>query len=326
MPIEWVPLQKGDIVQVIAPSSKTSHPEEDINKARTFLQKWGLQAKISKLIFGENKLYPSLANTDTNRFEDLKNALLDPEVKAIWCIRGGYGAIRLIRNLRKLSPSSKQTAKLFIGFSDITLLHIYLRQVWNWNTLHASSLTQAMQNTSAAEDIETLRQLIFGEKRAVILNDLTPMNTIAKENRLIESEITGGNITLLSRTLSREKISEQFLTSNRIIVLEDIEEPFRKIDGILQQLLLDNFFDNYKPAAVIFGDFSIKNALEQQQVNHALEEFTIELEAKHIPVLRCVNIGHGQSNHPLPFGPKAKLRLGKNPILSIESGATSPSI
>ena len=321
MSIEWLPLKKGDVIQIIAPSSTTSSPKEDLKQAKEFLESWGLRVKISDLIFGENKSFPSLANSDTNRFEDLKNALLDPEVKAIWCIRGGYGAIRLIKQLRELVQPKNQFSKLFIGFSDITLLHIYLRQVWCWNTVHSFSLTQAIKNTVATEDIEKLRQLIFGGINQITINDLIPMNESATKEMRIESEITGGNLTLLSRSLSRKKVSEQFLISDRIVVLEDIEEPFRKVDGILQQLMLDDFFDTYKPAAIILGDFSINNTFEQNQVENALKEFALQLDTKKIPVLRCLNIGHGQSNHPLPFGPKATLDLGANPTLSIESGA-----
>ena len=321
MPTEWLPLKKGDIIQVIAPSSKTPNPDEDLIQARKFLDHWGLQVRISDCIFGEDRNFPNLANTDACRFEDLKNSLIAPEVKAIWCIRGGYGAIRLIKSLRQLPQPSNQPAKLFIGFSDIILLHIYLRQVWDWNTIHSFSLTQAMHNAIAPDDVEKLRQLIFGEKRKTVLDDLTPMNNCASKKLHIESEVTGGNLTLLSRTLNRENVSEQFLTSGRIVVMEDIDEPFRKVDGILQQLALDNFFITYKPAAVILGDFSINNPSEQNQVDNALAEFALQLESQKIPVLRCLNIGHGRSNHPLPFGPKAKLSLGKKPMLSIESGA-----
>lgn len=322
MPKSWTPLQQGDCIQLIAPASTIPESGENLKKIRSHLENWGLKIKISQDILAEVKEFPNLANTDEKRFTDLKNALFDPAVKAIWCIRGGYGVIRIMEKLRQLAAPNHASAKLFIGFSDITLLLLFLRQRWGWNCLHGPSALQVAQEKINSEDLKNLQQLIFGKINKIIIDDLMPMNDVAKIQAIIKSEVTGGNLTLISRTLGWDKIN-RINIKNKILVMEDCDEPFRKVDGILQQMELANYFaPNNKPKAVIIGDFTINHSREQLQVNNALQAFATKLNQFNVPVFRCFGIGHQSGNHPLPIGPSATLLSGINPTLSIESGAT----
>jgi muramoyltetrapeptide carboxypeptidase len=304
-------LKPGDIVQIIAPAGKTAHPEEDLEKIKIFLKKWGLQARWSDDIFGSNTQFPDLANTDEKRFRDLKKAIVDPQVKAIWCFRGGYGSARLIPYLRH-HFSFTPNPKIFIGFSDITLLHIYFYQKWKWASLHASHAAAVAQGKTTQKDNELLRQLISGEINKVDLINLKPLNKIAQQSPLLQSIVVGGNLTLITRSLGSDFAIE---LKDKILLIEEIEEPFRKIDGMLQQLIATGS----KPSAVIFGNLSIKNKIQKKLIQSALENFAKWMENSQVPVLQTNKIGHGKYNQPLPLGTMATLFLGKKAHLEINS-------
>jgi muramoyltetrapeptide carboxypeptidase len=303
-------LKKGDIVQIIAPAGKTAHPEEDLLKIQKFLTQWGLIARWSTDIMGTHLLFPDLANTDEKRFSDLKNAILDPAVKAIWCIRGGYGCARLIPYLRN-QINFIPAPKLFIGFSDITLLHLYFQKKWGWFTLHASHAAAIAKGKTTAKDNELLRQICFGEVEQVELDKLEPLNKIAQQKNGIQALVVGGNLTLLTRSLGSDFA---FDMKDKIVFIEEVEEPYRKIDGMLKQLIETL----NKPVAVIFGTMITKNKNQRKMIEVALNDFASLMDFYHIPVLRTKKIGHGKYNQPLPLLTQGTLFLGqKAKLLSI---------
>lgn len=304
---QWQALQPGDVVQIVAPASKTKNPVADLKKVSSLLASWGLRPRVSKIIFGKNSQFPDLANTDEKRFADLQSAILDPDVKAIWCIRGGYGTVRLLTYLQN-NFKNKPVPKLFVGFSDITNLHNYFHQQWDWNTIHGPHPLYIATDKVALRDVKTLRQLMFGEITETKISDLQPLNKAAKVNRIINSTVVGGNIMTFSFTCGTDFALD---FNNKILLVEDVDEPFRKVDGTLQQLMAQK----QQPAAVIVGDFTIKDAVEKKAINNALKFFAKWLETHDIPALRCVKIGHGKDNHPVPLGSAAQLILGEKPCL-----------
>lgn len=315
----WNPLQKGDVIQIIAPASKISNPEKSLALITQLLEQWQLTPKINKDIFGFDARYPMLANTDEIRLADLIDALTDNDVKAIWCVRGGYGCIRLLSHLEQFAKTfTPQKNKLFIGFSDITLLHIFFNQTWGWKTLHGPVANQAINPQFSRHDVELLRKIMFGEMRELIFDDFLPFNKTAKIKQSIRGELQVGNLTLISRTFGCDK-TLQIGFKDKILVIEEEGEPFRKVDGIFYQMKLMGYFQPHnKPKAVIFGDFSIKaSSIEQSQVDACLQEFADYLDELKIPVLQCKNIGHGDSNHPLPYGLESILELSEKPRIRI---------
>src|SRR5579872_1514920 len=100
-------LKTGDSIEIIAPASRCS--DQRLMDIKSLLTSWGLNCIVSPHIFGNDLL---CANTDQVRFELLKNALFNPETKAVICARGGYGCMRLIPELSRLKPPA--ALKLFI--------------------------------------------------------------------------------------------------------------------------------------------------------------------------------------------------------------------
>ncbi len=129
----WPKLKPGDVVDVVAPGWKCS--PKDLKLALEELKSWQLTPRVPKNIFAKESLF---SNSDQERFMQLKRALLAKDSQAVWCLRGGYGSIRLIPYLAKLKKPS--FCKAFLGLSDITSLHLFLNQYWNWSTIHGPLL------------------------------------------------------------------------------------------------------------------------------------------------------------------------------------------
>lgn len=297
-------LHKGDIIDIIAPASK-SLDANDIKNIRDFLLSWDLQPRIPENIYGEDLL---CANSDEIRFAHLVDALTNAESKAVWCLRGGYGSARLVENLFKL-PTPKHN-KLFMGFSDITVLHLFLQQQWGWQTLHTPSARQVAANSIEPENISELRNIIFGKTNSLEFK-LMPLNSSAKKPAQINSSITGGNLSLVQTSVGTPW---QVDTKNKVVFLEEVDERGYRIDRALQHLKQANIFENVK--AVILGDF-IDGAEPNGSslINPVLKRFA---EETHIPVLSCPGIGHGKENRPLPLGTSVNLQTGENASLSIK--------
>jgi muramoyltetrapeptide carboxypeptidase len=285
-------LQPGDSVEIIAPASRCS--DKQLAELKALLISWQLNCIIQEDIFGHDLL---CANTDALRFRSLKNALQNPATKAIICARGGYGSIRLIPELTKIIPSA--TPKLFVGMSDVTTLNLYLQQQWQWPVIHGS----AALDKYSLESIHALKAILFGSVKQIEFSAL-PLNDLAKNNRIIETTITGGNLSLVQTSIGT---TWQIDGSNKIIFLEETGERGYKIDRMLQHLYQANTFKN--AAAILFGDFiEGKEPNGSTLIKPVLERFAEHCE---IPVLQAEGIGHGYTNFPLPLGINSRLQLGQ---------------
>ncbi len=129
-------LAPGDLIDVVAPGFRCSR--EQLDHGIAFLRQRGLKPRVPAELFGADLL---CANTDAQRFAQLRKALYARDSRAVWCVRGGYGAIRIIERLQALKPPAKP--KLLIGYSDATTLHQLLNLFWGWPSLHGPLLDRS---------------------------------------------------------------------------------------------------------------------------------------------------------------------------------------
>ncbi|MCW8397432.1 LD-carboxypeptidase [Legionella sp. PATHC038] len=290
-------LTPGDWIEIIAPSSRST--DRQLSELKELLESWGLNCIVQQDIFARDLL---CANTDEMRFKHLKNALENPKTKAVICVRGGYGATRLIPKLAEVHPP--ETAKIFIGISDITCLHLYLQQQWNWPTIHGA----AAPDKFSKESIASVRSILFRDA-PIAFNDLTPMNTQAQKERFIKSQVTGGNLAMIQSGIGT---CWQIDGREKIILLEEIGERGYRVDRMLEHLKQANIFTH--AAAILLGDFL--HGLEPNGtslIDPVLQRFA---ESCAIPVLRIAGIGHGPINYPIPLGTEVHLQLGAHPQLT----------
>jgi len=305
----WQPLRPGAIVDIIAPASACPQKEQlsTLAAIRATLTAWQLVPRIPENIYGEDLL---CANSTAQRFIQLKNALLNTDATAIWCLRGGYGSAHLLPQLASLPAPAHN--KLFMGMSDITALHLFLQQQWGWATLHSPSARQVSLGDVHADNIAEVKHILLGQLTNCQYN-LTPLNSLAAGNSTINAMITGGNLSIVQTSLGT---FWQINAANKILFLEEINERGYRVDRILEHLSQAGIFN--KVTAVIFGDFTKGQEPDGSSLLiPVLERFAAQAN---FPVLRCLGIGHDNYNRPLPLGVPAQLHLGTPSNLHIELG------
>jgi muramoyltetrapeptide carboxypeptidase len=294
----WDFLKKGDIVDIIAPAS--SAPGEKLPQGIESLKKWGLIPRVPEGMITPSNFFAAPLKIQLDQF---KSAIHAEDSKAIWCLRGGYGSMRLIPYLEKMKPPKRP--KLFIGFSDITSLHLYLNQKWNWPTIHGRTISQMEPDKLTTPDRILLHNVIFGRKKSITFDHLVPLNDLARERKEIEGKIIGGNLRILQTSL---KTSWEIKAKGKILFIEDINERGYSVHRLLEQLHQAKIIDKGLKALVI-GDFS--DGLEKDGrdlVPVALEEFAHRLP---YPVVKGIPSGHDKEiNYPLPFYTTSVLKLG----------------
>jgi muramoyltetrapeptide carboxypeptidase len=306
---EWLRLKEGDIIDVIAPASapKGSQQHKSIEAAKNFITKLGYIPRIREDIFDVDVF---CANTVNYRSEALIEAICS-DSKAIWCIRGGYGSAMLIPALQELEVP--ENAKAFIGFSDITALHLFLHKEWGWATIHGRVLNQFTEGKVIEEDaVNEFKSLLSGADNRIKLK-LEPLNSDAKAGGIIKAVLTGGNLSLLQTSIGT---NWQVNTADKILFIEEVGERGYQLDRMLMHLSQAGLFENVK--ALILGDIICKKEPDGTDLcEHAIEKF---IKTMDIPVFSLPGVGHGDSNHLLPLNTASVIVLGDSPYLECSPG------
>ena len=297
-------LQKGDIIDIIAPAS--SCPEAEFLKALEFIESWGLVPRYNGDIMNPKKY---LAQTDSFRLEDLKRSLYASDSKAVWCLRGGYGCLRLIENMK--SWKAPKHKKLFIGLSDISVLHNFLIEKWDWKPVHGPLFFRLGSKVPAKEK-KYLKGLIFQKQKTLSYGKLKALNLPAQRNKDIKGRIVGGNLCSIASLLGS---SVGFQAKNKILLLEEIGERGYAVDHLLTQLRNAGVFTRVK--AIVFGDFTGGDEVDgKNYVNYALKKFAEETT---IPCFKGLKTGHGKLQLPVPLNTSAVIACSEGRELRVSA-------
>lgn len=303
----WNPLYTGDIIDVVAPGFAST--EAEVEGARQFLLNWGFKPRIPKGLIQKHFLH---SNSDEKRFHHLKNAFLAEDSKAIWCLRGGYGANRLLPFLDKLKVPKKN--KLFLGISDVTSLHIYLNQKWNWSTLHAPLLDRLGQKKVPQIIEREIFQTLTGKIEQISYKKIKPMNSYAKNIKAIKAPIVGGNLTVIQSTLGTPY---QINLKNKFLFVEDLGERGYRVDRIFEHLYQSNALKGCK--GVLIGEFIGGVEPDGKTILWPLV-FKRWAEDSKIPFFSGIEVGHGVSQRPLPLNTMATIKQKNKFTMTIETG------
>ena len=289
-------LKKGDTVAIVAPSGVLKNYKGYMLKAKELLKSWGLEVSIGENVFNDNGHF---AGTDNQRSADFQLALDDKSIKAIWCARGGYGAMRVIDNLN--FEKYKENPKWIIGYSDITAVHndLHNNKSESIHGIMCKSLEKIDIDNN--ESISLLKKTLFGEKLSY---------TIEGNNYNIEGnsngQLIGGNLTLLHCLLGSESSID---TDGKILFIEDLGEYLYHIDRMLISLKRAGYFDNCK--GLIVGDFTDirKNTTP---FGRDLKELILDIVREYdFPVSFGFPAGHGEKNYPMILGREINLEVSK---------------
>jgi muramoyltetrapeptide carboxypeptidase len=298
-------LKFGDTIGIVAPGSPTT--EEKVEKAYEKLKEMGFKVKLGKSCYSK---YGYLAGRDELRAEDLNSMFRDTEVDGIICLRGGYGTIRILElldyNLIRANP------KVFVGYSDITVIHIAINQISNLVTFHgpmaASDLAGDISNFSLDSLFNSILDRDFDGNLKNPTEELITIN-----GGVAEGQIIGGNLSLITSTIGTPY---EIDTKGKILFIEEIgEEPYR-IDRMLNQLKLSNKLQEAE--GIILGNFS--NCMpEDPDMSLTLEEVIDDLiRPLNKPTLYNLQAGHCDPNITIPFGVRVRLNADRKEIVVLE--------
>ncbi len=279
-------LQKGDTIAIVAPAGILKNRKHVIDKAKKLAESWGLKVIYGKHMFNQAHHF---AGTDDQRCQDFQDALDNPNIKAIWSARGGYGSVRI---LDKLDFSKfKQNPKWVIGYSDITAFHNHIHNI-GVETIHGIMGTSMQDKPEVIEkSVTSLKKALFGER-------LHYETSFSKYNRQgeFEGELVGGNIAILASMLGS---SSQMSTDNKILFIEEIGEYKYSIDRMLQSLKRAGYFTKVK--GVIVGDMT-KVKKNSTPWGSSIEQLILEVIPKNVPIVFNFPAGHEPDNRALIMG------------------------
>ena len=297
-------LAPGDVVDVVAPGFRCT--PEQLEKGIAYLARAGLVPRVPPDLFGADLL---CANTDAHRYAQLRKALYARDSRAVWCVRGGYGALRIVQRLKALKPPPRP--KLLIGYSDATTLHQLVNLFWGWPSLHGPLLDRLGGEGIGEAERAELAAVLFGGASETIFANLVPLNAAARRRRRIDSRLTGGNLTVLQSSLGTALQRRP----SGILFLEDIGERGYRIDRMLEHLRQAGVLRHIK--AIVLGTFLGGAENDGSNLGPAvLERFAQSLP---IPVLAGIEAGHGPRQRPVFLHTRAELRCGPDPQLTVHT-------
>jgi muramoyltetrapeptide carboxypeptidase len=297
LPIMPPLLSTGDTVGIVAPASHIPRANEEyLEQGLERVRQMGFMIKCSPFLLERKHLY--LAGKDRERAEELMAMFLDPEVKAILCSRGGYGAQRLIPYLD--ADQIRSHPKPLVGCSDVTVLLIFLLQQCLVIPFHGP-------NVATSQFVQGEDEMALALKRALTSAepiDAIPCSVLRRgeaPGEIIEGEIIGGCLSSLVTVLGTPYEPE---LQGKILFLEDVNEPPYKIDRMLTHLKSAGKLAGVK--GFIFGQMpgcDTDNGLLQEVIVDVLDAFDG-------PILFGFPSGHGPRNLTIPLGVSVRIRKG----------------
>ncbi len=293
--IQPSPLQQGDKVAIVSPSGAVD--EQYVEGASQLLNSWGVQVELSPNALGQ---YGRFSASDAHRLADLEWALYDDQIKAVFCSRGGYGAVRLLSHLDR--ERTAQHPKWLIGYSDITLLHAHMFHS-GIVSLHAP-MARHLAEAAPDEGVTAyLRQTLFGEATPLSL----PPHLL---NRVGEGEgrVVGGNLSVLYGL--RGTPYEPNYKGN-ILFIEDIAEAPYHIERMVYGLKLGGVLAEL--SGLVVGHFTRCN--EDEGLGYTIYKMIRSLVSEYnYPLCFAFPVGHDPLNYPLLHGHEAVLNVSNQVV------------
>jgi muramoyltetrapeptide carboxypeptidase len=285
-------LQKGDTVAILATARK--HIVKSMQPTIDLLESWGLHVVIGKSIGLEEN---QLAGSDKERAADLQEQLDNPNIKAIWCARGGYGTVRVVDLID--FTQFKKHPKWLIGFSDVTVLHNHL------NTMGYKSIHGIMPISLAKaspEAVESLRLSLFGQPLQYAI-DPHPMNRLGKAS----GELVGGNLSILYSLLGSPSAID---CKDKILYIEDLDEYLYHIDRMMMNLKRNGCLESLK--GIIVGSMTDMKDNDIPWGKNALEIVQDVTKNYTIPMIFNFPAGHIHDNRALILGNTVTIEVTEN--------------
>jgi muramoyltetrapeptide carboxypeptidase len=296
-------LKRGDTVAIVSTARKIT--EAEVQPALDLLKSWELNYILGKTMGAESNQF---AGDDALRATDFQSMLDKPEVKAIWCARGGYGTVRIIDKLD--FTNFLKHPKWIVGYSDITVFHSHIHKL-GVATLHAQMCLELENKTEATR--ETLRKALFGEANTIEYPSQHPLNSIGEAN----GELVGGNLSMLYSLCGSPSALE---TKGKILFLEDLDEHLYHVDRMMQNLKRNGMLKDL--AGLIVGGMSdMKDHTKEhgfatdRPFGKTAEEIIYDTVKNYgYPMCFGFPAGHIKDNRALVIGQKTTLQISPTTV------------
>jgi muramoyltetrapeptide carboxypeptidase len=295
-------VRPGDAVAVVAPAGPFDKAVLDTGIAVIGDR---YQVRFDESIYSRKRY---LAGDDDRRFTELTTALTDPAIKAVFCARGGYGAMRLLPRLASWASEHTLQAKPLIGFSDITALHQWL-QSNGIASIHAPVLTQLGRVPA-----ESPRRLFS------LLESIAPAEPLIGSatyvGGTVEGPLLGGNLSVFTRLLGTPFMAP---LDGGILLLEDLSEQPYRLDRMWTHLELAGVFRRIRGIAL--GQFI---GCEPRDGGFTAAEVLRDLAAATgVPCASGFPIGHGDVNEAVPLGVRVRLEADVARLTFLEAAVSA---
>lgn len=306
-------LKKGDTIGFIGPSGAV-RVEGAIERAKAEMERMGYRVKLGVSCGAK---YGYLSGTDALRAQDVNDMFRDPEVDAVFCVRGGYGTTRMLDLLDY--DVIRENPKIFAGYSDITAMQIAMLKNCGLATFAAPMPVSDF--SSAPLDAFSLSSMLH------VLGEAKPAGELRNsegyhERKTInpgscEGMLVGGNLMLITSLLGTPY---ELDTKGRILFIEEIGEHTYCIDRMLTQLRLAGKLDDC--AGIIFGDF--RNCeIEFKEYGFTIEEIIRDVAAPcGKPIFTGFQAGHCNPKITLPYGALCRMDADSCTLEVLEAAVT----
>ena len=300
-------LRSSDLIGIVAPASPVDR--ESLLRGVKELERLGYKASYSDDIFTAERYF---AGSHARRIQEFQRALADPDTKAVFAARGGYGSAYLTGKLTRgnLQP------KIVLGASDLTILHLHLLKHFGWVTFYGPMVAQEFARGPEAYDESSLRASLEGRANWVAYEGPTVLREGTAEGFLL-----GGCLSLIVATLGTPDEPD---TRGALLLVEDINSKPYQVDRMLYQLIRAGKLDQVR--GIVFGQMPgcVQNSDQNSDQGYELTDVVADVLGDFKgPIAYGVPFGHANAGTlTLPLGVRARLEASHTSKLTVLDAAT----
>jgi len=294
-------LKSGDVIGVISPASS---PDDliKIENGVKYLEKLGYRIEVGKNV-GKQTGY--FAGTDSERLEDIHSMFKNKNVKAVFCVRGGFGSTRLLDKIDY--KIIRNNPKIFVGYSDINALQMAFFTKCGLITFAGPMVAVDFADEISHFTEETFWRIITSNKKIGRIQNPNKEKFYVLNKGRAQGRIIGGNLSIINSLIGTEYLPKM---KDSILLLEEINEAPYRIDRMLNQLRILKILKSIR--GIILGDFVKCLEYDPDKKTFSLNDvITDYFEGLKIPVIYNFRLIILKEKITIPFGIRAVLNASK---------------